>query len=217
MAVQAPPVKPTVPNKNEKPSEELKGSPELSDGSQEVFEENFPAVAIKTEDAAVNGAEAVRSFATSTPVTSNVSETSSSAWKPYRQSPQSMGACTSAMTTSVSSSVAVVSSQATESRVTSTRRDGDGAASYKPFHLQESLGSQVQSQPINNKVGDSKGLASASSQDSWETKVFQQFQWSLCTFCLKCLRVPCKPRFSLKPSLIYPLLKLTRQFYIETL
>ena len=173
MAVQAPPMKPPVPNKNEKPSEELKGSPELSDGSQEVFEENFPTVTSKAEDVAVNGTEAVRSFATSTPVTSNVTHTSSSAWKPYRQSPQSMGVCTSAMTTSVSSSVAVVSSQAPESRLTSARRDGDGTASYKPFHLQENSGSQVQSQTVTNKVGDSKRLASATSQENWEPKVFQ--------------------------------------------
>lgn len=171
MAVQAPPSKPVVPNKNEKPSEELKSSPELSDGSQEVFEENFAAVVSKAEDATVNSSEAAKSFATSSPVTSDATQTSSSAWKPYIQAPQSMGACTSAMTTSASSSVTVISSQDAETRLTSTRHDGSATASYKPFRLQENPGPQMQSQSRNNRVGDSKGLAPATSQENWESKV----------------------------------------------
>lgn len=171
MAVQAPLPKPAVPNKNEKPGEELKSSPELSDGSQEVFEENFPPIISKGEDVAVNSTETAKSFATSSPVTSNVTQTTSSAWKPYRQSPQSMGACTSAMTTTVSSSVAVASLQDTESRVTMARHDGDVAASYKPFHLQENPGPQVQGQPRTNRLSDGKGLAPVTSQENWEPKV----------------------------------------------
>ena len=172
MAVQAPPpAKPVVPNKNEKPGEELKSSPELSDGSQEVFEENFSAVVSKAEDVAVDSTETAKSFATSSPVTSNATQTTSSVWKPYRQSPQSMGACTSAMTTSVSSSVTTVTSQDAESRLTMTRHDGDVAASYKPFHLEENPGPQLQSQPRNNRVRDNKGLVPATSQENWETKV----------------------------------------------
>ena len=168
MAVQAPLSKTVAPNKTEKPNEELKSSPELSDGSQEVFEDNA-AMAGKAEDAIVNSSEAARSFVTSSPVTSDVMQTSSSAWKPYIQSPQSMGACTSAMTTSVSSSVTVISSQDAESRLTSARHDGGATASYKPFRLQENPGPQVQSR--NNRVGDSKGLISATSQENWESKV----------------------------------------------
>lgn len=170
MAVQAPPMKTVAPNKTEKPSEELKSSPELSDGSQDVFEDNA-AVASKAEDATFNSSEAAKAFVTSSPVTSDATQTSSSAWKPYIQSPQSMGACTSAMTTSISSSVTLISSQDAESRLTSARHDGGATASYKPFRLQENPGPQVQSQSRNNRVGDSKGLAPATSQENWESKV----------------------------------------------
>lgn len=170
MAVQAPPMKTVAPNKTEKPSEELKSSPELSDGSQDVFEDNT-AVASKAEDATFNSSEAAKAFVTSSPVTSDATQTSSSAWKPYIQSPQSMGACTSAMTTSISSSVTLISSQAAESRLTSARHDGGATASYKPFRLQENPGPQVQSQSRNNRGGDSKGLAPATSQENWESKV----------------------------------------------
>lgn len=170
MAVQAPPTKILAPNKTEKPSEELKSSPELSDGSQEVFEDNA-AMTGKVEDAIVNSSEPAKCFATSSPATSDATQTSSSAWKPYIQSPQSMGACTSAMTTSVSSSVTVISSQNAENRLTSARHDGGATAQYKPFRLQENPGPQVQSQSRNNRVGDSRGLAHTTSQENWDSKV----------------------------------------------
>ena len=76
------------------------------------------------------------------------------------------------MTTTVSSSVtAVVSSQDAERRLTLARHDGDVAASYKPFHLQENPGAQLQNQPRNHRVADSKGLAPATSQENSEPKV----------------------------------------------
>lgn len=178
MAVQAPPIKTLAPSKTEKPSEELKSSPELSDGSQEVFEDNA-AVASKAEDATLNSSEAAKAFVTSSPVTCDTTQTSSSAWKLYIQAPQSMGACTSAMTTSVSSSVTVISSQAAESRLTSARHDGGAAASYKPFRLQDNQGPQVQSQSRNNRVGDSQGLTPAASQENWESKVILMYFFSI--------------------------------------
>lgn len=171
MAVQAPPTKPVVPNKNEKPSEELKSSPDLSDDSQEVFEENFAAVVSKAEVVAVNSADSAKTFSSSSPVTPDSTQTTSSAWKPYRQSPQSMGACTSAVTTTGSSSVTVVSSHNAESRLTSARQGGNVTASYKAFHLQENPGVQTQGQSRINRVGDSKGLVPSTSQENWEPKV----------------------------------------------
>ena len=133
MAVQAPAAKPTAPNRNDKPSEGTKSSPELSDGSQEVFEDAVVASA----DVVVSGTETSSIFATSTPVVADSTQTTSSAWKPYRQSsPQSMGACTSAVTTSGSSSMTVASSQEPIGRLMIEKHNGDMPAPHRPFHLQ---------------------------------------------------------------------------------
>lgn len=170
MAVQAPGAKPVVPNKIEKPSGDMKSSPELSDGSQEVFEENFAAMVSKSEAVTVNGAEVAKAFTTSSPVTSGMTQTPSSAWKPYRQSPQSMGACTSAVTTTGSSSVTVVSSKDTESKLTSARHtNSNDLASYKPFHMQGNQ--QVRSQGRSSRVSENTGITPVTSQENWEPKV----------------------------------------------
>lgn len=167
MAVQAPAAKPAAPNKNDKTSEGTKSSPELSDGSQEVFED-----AVVAASEVVVSVEAASSFATSTPVAAESTQTTASAWKPYRQSsPQSMGACTSAVTTTGSSSVTVTSSHEAGSRLTSARHGGDVPGSYKPFHLQEAPGAQVLAQARSNRVGDSMGLDPVTSQENWEPKV----------------------------------------------
>ncbi|KAJ7333140.1 hypothetical protein OS493_018316 [Desmophyllum pertusum] len=81
-----------------------------------------------------------------------------------------MGACTSAVTTTGSSSVTVVSSHNAESRLTSARQGGNVTASYKAFHLQENPGVQTQGQSRINRVGDSKGLVPSTSQENWEPK-----------------------------------------------
>ena len=177
MAVQALPAKPVAPSKAEKASDDVKSSPELSDGSQEVFEENFASVVNKSEDvAAANSTEVAKTFTSSTPVTSGSTQTALSAWKPYRQSPQSMGACTSAVTTSASSSVTVISSKNTESRLTSMRHSSsEEPASYKPHRAQGNHGAQVQSQS-RSRASENTGATPVASQEDWEPKVPQAFQ-----------------------------------------
>lgn len=168
MAVQAPAAKPTAPNRNDKPSEGTKSSPELSDGSQEVFEDAVVASA----DVVVSGTETSSIFATSTPVVADSTQTTSSAWKPYRQSsPQSMGACTSAVTTSGSSSMTVASSQEPIGRLMIEKHNGDVPAPHRPFHLQGTSCVQAQAQPRNNRLSDMQGLDPVTLHESWEQKV----------------------------------------------
>ncbi|XP_027047638.1 ankyrin repeat domain-containing protein 17-like isoform X3 [Pocillopora damicornis] len=168
MAVQAPAAKPTAPNRNDKPSEGTKSSPELSDGSQEVFEDAVVASA----DVVVSGTETSSIFATSTPVVADSTQTTSSAWKPYRQSsPQSMGACTSAVTTSGSSSMTVASSQEPIGRLMIEKHNGDVPAPHRPFHLQGTSCVQAQAQLRNNRLSDMQGLDPVTLHESWEQKV----------------------------------------------
>ena len=178
MAVQAPPpAKPVAPNKSEKTNDEMKSSPELSDGSQEVFEENVASVVNKSEDVVVNSVDVTKSLVTSSPVVSDTTQAASSAWKPYRQLPQSMGACTSAVTTTGSSSVTVVSSRATENKVTYARHSSSSdTAPHKPLYTQGNQGAQVQFQSRSNRTSESTGATRGSPQENWESKV-------LCDYC----------------------------------
>lgn len=175
MAIQAPPIKPVVSNKTEKASNEKKSSPELSDDNQEVFEENFASVVSKSEDVGVNNVGGMKTFVTSSPVTSDLIQASSSPWKPYRQSPQSVGACTSAVTTSVSSSVSVVSSRGTESKVTSARDSSrDDPLSYKLPPTQGNQSTQGRGQSRSNRAGENSAAITVTSQDNWEPKVLSR-------------------------------------------
>ena len=170
MAVQAPPpAKPVAPNKSEKANDDMKSSPELSDGSQEVFEENVASVVNKSEDVVVNSVDVTKSLVTSSPVASDTTQAASSAWKPYRQLPQSMGACTSAVTTTGSSSVTVVSSRVT---VTYARNSSSSdTAPHKPLYSQGNQGAQVQFQSRSNRMSESTGATRSSPQENWESKV----------------------------------------------
>lgn len=173
MAVQAPPpAKPVASNKSEKANDDMKSSPELSDGSQEVFEENVASVVNKSEDVVVNSVDVTKSLVTSSPVTSDTTQTASSAWNPFRQLPQSMGACTSAVTTTGSSSVTVVSSRVTENKVTYARNSSSSdTAPHKPLGSQGSQGAQVQFQSRSNRTSESTGVTRSSPQENWESKV----------------------------------------------
>ncbi|PFX24058.1 Ankyrin repeat and KH domain-containing protein 1 [Stylophora pistillata] len=168
MAVQAPATKPTVSNMNDKPCEGTKSSPELSEGSQEVFEDSVVA----TADVVVCGTETSSTFSTSTPVAADSTQTTTSAWKPYRpSSPQSMGACTSAVTTSGSSSITVANSLEPIHRLTLERRNSDVPGPHRAFHLQDKPCLQSPAQPRSNRVSDRQGLDPVTLHESWEPKV----------------------------------------------
>lgn len=168
MAVQAPATKPTVSNMNDKPCEGTKSSPELSEGSQEVFED----AVVATADVVVCGTETSSTFATSTPVAADSTQTTTSAWKPYRpSSPQSMGACTSAVTTSGSSSITVANSLEPIHRLTLEGRSSDVPGPHRAFHLQDKPCLQSPAQPRSNRVSDMQGLDPVTLHESWEPKV----------------------------------------------
>ena len=173
MAVQAPPpAKSAAPNKSEKANDEMKSSPELSDGSQEVFEDNVASVVSKSEDVVVNSVDVTKSLVTSSPVVSDTTQTGSSAWKPYRQLPQSMGACTSAVTTTGSSSVTVVSSRVTENKVTYARHSSSNdTAPHKALYTQGNQGAQMQYQSRSNRMSESTGATRGTPPENWESKV----------------------------------------------
>lgn len=163
MAVQAPPTKPVTLNKTEKPRDAAKSSSDFSDSSQEVFEENGASV---VNDRATDSVEVAMTFPSSTPVSTGSTQTAVSAWKPYRQSPQSMGACTSAVTTTASSGVTVASARDTGSRVTSARQ----SSSDNPLGNQGTREYQGARQYGQSRSTVSEGIT-VSSQSDWGTKV----------------------------------------------
>ena len=171
MAVQAPPTKPVTPNKTEKPRDAAKNSSDFSDSSQEVFEENGASV---VNDRATDNVEGAKTFASSTPVSSGSKQTALSAWKPYRQSPQSMGACTSAVTTTASSGVTVSSARDAGSRVTSARQSSsDNPRSCKPQHPLGNQGTQEHqgARQYGQSISTVSEATTVSSQNNWGTKV----------------------------------------------
>ena len=171
MAVQAPPTKPVTPNKTENPRDAAKNSSDFSDSSQEVFEENGASV---VNDRATDSVEGAKTFASSTPVSSGSTQTALSAWKPYRQSPQSMGACTSAVTTTASSGVTVSSARDAGSRVTSARQSSsDNPGSCKPQHPLGNQGTQEHqgARQYGQSISTVSEATTVSSQNNWGTKV----------------------------------------------
>lgn len=159
------------PNKREKETER-KSSPGSSDGNPEVFEESFETARSQSKEV-VARADAIKSFTSSPSVISNTTSTvtASSVWKPFRQMPQSMGACTSAVTTTGSSSVTAVSSKGTESKITSVRLSHSSESTLQnPQFKQVSEGTQGQGDIRGSRVGESTAPASGTSQEPWESK-----------------------------------------------
>lgn len=153
MAVQTPSTKSTAANKNE--TKDRKNSPGSSEGNEEVFEENFDTVTSQSE-MAVTRVNAVQTCTSSSAIVSDTMLTASPAWKPYRPLPQSMGACTSAVTTASSSSVTTVSSNCTESSASSRRlSNGSELSLLNAYTRQRNEGTLVQGHIRRNSGGES--------------------------------------------------------------
>jgi len=153
MAVQTPSAKSTAANKNE--TKDRKNSPSSSEGNEEAFEENFDTVTSQSEMAATR-VNSVQTCTSSSVIVSDTMSTASPAWKPYRPLPQSMGACTSAVTTASSSSVTTGSSNCTESRASSRRlSNGSELSLLNAYTRQRNEGTLVQGHIRRNSGGES--------------------------------------------------------------
>ena len=173
MAVQTQPPRTALLNKDGKPRDEMKTSPELSEGSQEAFEQGIGVVAGKDDHLTVVSAEEALTSASTSPVSSDPAWSSTStAWKPYCQSPQSMGVSTSAITTSVSSSMSVFNSNDSKRKMALVKPSGSNVPlAYAPFPVQSVSAVQVLTQSQHRGMENKEHAPIISSQANWESKV----------------------------------------------